>query len=311
MTPFEGFASSDFDAFEERKWASHAFNRERLEAKLKLGSLGKALEAGLGQELAGLEMGVTDERPSVFNQQRVSHLCLYFQRDAGDRAALDAILDRSRSIAQNVLDPAPHHRHVSVGMRLHREGLTAGLWLHRDAWVDWKNAVERCKKYGETERLGSLLQGLPAGVCVGQGEDLPPDAPAAQGAAVEALVAGLGEAQPFTVIGQVLPRAEPALAGPGLVDRLLGLLRPLLPVLRFIAWSGQNDHHQVKAVIQVHKDKVEKQFREIRPGDGVRIARGLAAGRLGVVESLGHKGTVKVRMGPVLLSLRLEDLAPT
>jgi hypothetical protein len=311
MTPFEGFAASDFDAFEERKWASHAFNRERLEAKLKLSALGKALEAGLGPELAGLEMGLTDERPSVFNQQRVSHLCLYFHRDAGDRAALDAILDRSRSMAQNVFDSAPHHRHVSLGVRLHREGLSSGLWLHRDAWVDWKNAVERCKKYGEADRLGSLLQALPASVCVGQGEDVPGDAPAAQQVAVEALLAGLAEAQPFTVIGQRFPRGEPALAGPDLVDRLLGLLRPLVPVLRFIAWSGQNDHHQVRAVIQVHKDKVEKQFREIRSGSEVRIARGLAAGRVGVVESIEHKGTVKVRLGPVLLALKLEDLAPT
>jgi len=311
MTPFEGFSAADFDAFEERKWASHAFNRERLEAKLRLTALGRALEAGLGAELAGLELGLTDERPSVFNQQRVSHLCLYFYRDSSQRAALDAILDRSRSLEQNLLDSAPHHRHLALGLRLDRGGLTTGLWLHRDAWVDWKNAVERCKKYGEGDRLGILLQALPEEILLGHGEDLPPGAPAARDVSVDALLAGLGEASPFTVIGLRLDRSDPALAGAALDERLLGPLRPLLPLLRFIAWSSQNDHHQVRAVIQDHKEKVEKRFRELRPGHEVRIARGLAAGRIGVVESIERKGTVKLRLGPVLLSVKLEDLAPT
>jgi hypothetical protein len=310
MELFEGFQPGDFDAFEERKWTSHAFNRERLEAKLKLTALGKALEAALVEDLTGLESGLTDERPSVFNQQRVSSLSLFFHRDSAARQALDGILDRSFSMQQNVLDSAPHHRHAALVVRLGPRGLTAGLFLHRQAWVDWKNAQERCRKYGESERLEGLLQALPEGVRLAVGEELPADAPEARRASAAEFLTGFESAEPYTILAQPFSREQACLGCPDALPEVGEALRAVLPVFRFVAWSRQNDHHQVKAVIQEHREKVEKKFQDLRAGDEVRIARGLAAGKIGVVDAIERKGQVKVRIGPMLVAVKMDDLVP-
>ena len=81
MSPFSGFTPENFDAFAEEKWASHAYNRERLEVKLSLTSLGKACELGILQTLPDLEMGLTEERPSIFNQHKVKAQSVFFLRN--------------------------------------------------------------------------------------------------------------------------------------------------------------------------------------------------------------------------------------
>jgi len=85
---FSGFTQADFTAFEESKWSSNAFNRERLEVKLKLSELGRELAPGLFSKLPEQEMGMTEERPSIFNQHKVDSLALFFIRDAESRRHL-------------------------------------------------------------------------------------------------------------------------------------------------------------------------------------------------------------------------------
>lgn len=308
MSPFEGFSSADFDAFAEEKWASNAFNLGRLEVKLKLTALGKEILTLAGGVFEGQEMCLTEERPSIFNQHRVTDLTLFFYRDIEARKQLGAILDKAKSIADNVLDAAPHHRHIVLGARVDRGGLQAGLFLHRDAWVDWKNAVERCRAYGETERLAGILQSLPESVRYGRGAGLEPEAGPARQIGCQAVLDGFEQASPWTIFGQAIGRADPALAGSGLAGRLAELFLALAPLFAFIGWNRQNDHNALKDVIKEHQRKVQRQFRSLGIGDEVRIVKGLASGRVGVVEQIEKRGVVKVRIGLMVMSVQMQDL---
>lgn len=308
MPLFEGFVDADFDAFLERKWTSHAFNLERLQVKLKLAALGKCLTEILGAEIQGLEAGVTDERPSVFNGHQVADGWLYFYRDQKSRAVLGTILDRSRSIADNVNDPAPHHCHIVLGVRIDQRGLDVGLWLHRDAWLDWKNAVERCRGYGEEEHLGAILADLPASIAYCR-EGRLPEGPRTSPIDRQAVLQGFESATPWTVFGQSIARGDTVLSDGSLKECLRDCFQALLPLRAFIAWRPDNDHHNLKDALRVHKEKAERQFKEIQVGDRIRVQRGLAQGREGVIESIEKKGVLKVRMGLLVMSIKVDDVA--
>jgi hypothetical protein len=308
MAAFEGFCDSDFDVFAEKKWASNAFNRERLEVKLKLTALGKDLAADLFKRFPGQEMGLTEERPSIFNQHKVQELTLYFLRDEAARRQLEGILDRQTSIAEKVQDPAFHHKHLTLGVRLHQGGIEAGLYLHQHAWVDWKNAQERCKEYFEQGRLQEEIRALPESLKYCRGERLLPACPAARTLTCAAVLGDFGQAGPWTIFGELVDRKEACAAAAGLTERIGRLFETLTALHAFLGWRRDNDYHHLKDALKEQKQKVERKFVEFKPGDEVRIKNGLAAGRIGVIDSLERKGVVKVRLGVVLMSLKMEDL---
>lgn len=309
MSPFEGFENKDFDAFEESKWVSNAFNLERLEVKLKLSSLGKIIEGQLGEKLSDLEMDLSEERPSIFNQHKVSHLTLFFYRDLKARKQVGSLLDKSRTIADNVMDAAPYHRHISLCVRVRKSGIEAGIFIHRNSWLDWKNAVERCKSYGESDRLAGILSGLGPGVKYSTGEGLSEDAESASEINTVSFIEGLEKADPYTIVGEIFSYQSSIVRQAEFVGRVADLFGSLLPLFRFISWTHENDFHGLKDAIKKQQDKAQRKFSSIEVGDKVRIVSGLASGRLGVVDAIEKKGVVKVRMGLLVMSLRIEDLA--
>jgi hypothetical protein len=308
MASFEGFSVSDFDAFEEKKWASNAFNRERLEVKLKLAALGNELDQELSDGLKGLEKGLTEERPSIFNQHRVQDLTLFFFRDEKERRALGGILDKAKSIADIVQDPAAHHRHITMGVRVGHRGVEAGLWLHRDAWVDWKNVVQRCSEHWEREKLGEVVGDLPGSIRYGRGRGLSADSSPAKDVKPEEILEGFQNAQPWTVFGEGFEREDPVLGSGELTRRVAGLFSSLVPLHSFISWRRDNDFHKLKEVIKEQQEKANMGFKSLKPGDPVRVLKGLATGHVGVVDSLERKGVVKVRLGAMVVSLKIEEL---
>ncbi|MFC1654969.1 hypothetical protein ACFL2F_04100 [Myxococcota bacterium] len=308
MGSFEGFSASDFDAFDEKKWGSHAFNRERLEVKLKLTALGNELKEGFPDGLPGLEMGLTEERPSIFNQHKVRDLTLFFFRSEKERHALGGILDKAKSIGDFLQDPAAHHRHIILGVRVGFKGVEAGLWLHRDAWVDWKNVVQRCNETWERDKLGEVVEDLPGSIQFGRGAGLSADAVPAKGLKPEEILEGFGIAEPWTVFGEGFERGDSLLGSGDLTGKLAGLFAALVPLHLFIGWRRDNDFHELKEVIKENKEKATRKFKSLEPGDEVRVLKGLAAGHVGVVDSLERKGVVKVRLGTMMVSLRIEEL---
>jgi transcription antitermination factor NusG len=308
MASFEGFSASDFDAFEEKKWVSNAFNRERLEVKLKLTALGNELKSKFPDGLPELQMGITEERPSIFNQHNVRDLTLFFFRNEKERRALQGILDKAKSIADMVQDSAAHHRHINMGVRVSQAGVEAGLWLHRDAWVDWKNVVQRCKEHWERDKLGEVVEDLPESIRFGRGSGLTADAQPAKKVEPEEILGGFGDAEPWTVFGEGFERGDPLLGSEELTGKLTGLFGALVPLHKFIGWRRDNDFHELKEVIKEHKEKVTRKFKSLKKGDSVRVLKGLAAGHVGVVDSMERKGVVKVRLGTMLVSLQIEEL---
>jgi hypothetical protein len=308
MSSFGGFCSTDFEAFDPKKWSSHAYNRERLEVKLKLTDLGKALAQHLAQQLAGQEIGLTEERPSIFNQQKVKDLTLFFTRGSEARRELEAIVEKQCSLKEKILDPALHHKHINVGLRIHADGVEFGLWLHRDAWVDWKNLVERCKEHYERQKLVELLAGLDSSLSFFQGERPTATVTPACSVAVEQLTGSPESAQPWTFYGECLANTDQVVAGPQLTDRVAQTFARLWPLHQFIAWRRDNDFHRLREVLKERREKGKMQFSALRTGDEVRILKGLAAGRTGVVEEIEKKGILKVRLGLMVMAVRVEDV---
>ncbi len=309
MGSFEGFATADFDAFAQNKWSSHAFNRERLEVKLKLSSLGKELVQRLAPKLEGEQVVVTEERPSIFNQHQAKHLTLYFIRSEKERRLLDSILDRGKSVAELVNDPALHHKHIILGIRLSHQGLEAGLWVHRDAWVDWKNVVQRCREHWELDHLGEMVRALPGSIQHVRGHGLfdNPTSPLVELGA-QGLLDAFQLEGPWTILGERRERSAPLGTSDELLGWLSGLFDALLPLLHFIRWRGENDFHELKDVLKGQKQKAEQRFTAIKVGDEVRVTKGLASGKIVTVESLERKGVAKVWFGNMLIQLKIEDL---
>jgi preprotein translocase subunit YajC len=304
----EQFTLSDFEAFEESKWASHAFNRERLETKLKLTQLGKELGAELNRKLPDLEMCLTEERPSIFNQHRVDNLTLFFLRNEDSRRVLGVILDKTKSIAEHVNDPALHHRHINLAVRIRKDGLDAGLWLHKNAWVDWKNLVERCREYWERDNLKGLVSALPETIKYSCGTSLEEGDRAARMVTPEEIINEFTQMSPWTIFGETFGRSELMSEPSTLSNRLGELFSTLVPLYSFIAWRKDNDYHEIKEVLKQQEEKAQRRFSSLKPGDEVRILKGLASGRVGVIESLERKGIVKVRLGTMVISLKAEEL---
>jgi hypothetical protein len=309
MNSFCGFTSTDFDAFDPKKWSSHAYNRERLEVKLKLSDLGKALMHQLAQQLAGQEPGLTEERPSIFNQQKVRDLTLFFARGSEARRELEAIVEKHCSMAEKVLDPALHHKHIIVGLRIHADGIEFGLWLHHDAWVDWKNLIERCKEHYEREKLVEIIAGLDDSLCFFQGDRPTTAMTRARSVAVDQLIGSQGDAQPWTFYGEYLGCSDAVAAGPQLIERVAQTFIRLWPLHQFITWRRDNDFHRLREVLKERREKGKMQFSALKTGDEVRILKGLAAGRTGVVEEIEKKGILKVRMGLMVMAVKVEDVA--
>lgn len=308
MPLFEGFSGSDFHAFDESKWSSHAFNRERLEVKLKLTALGKDVAGPLQEKVPDQEMGVSEERPSIFNQHCVRDMALYFTRSEQTRHELGSILDKALSMADNVQDPAHHHRHMLLGLRIHQRGAVAGLWLHENAWVDWKNLVQRCREHWDRERFGEVLAGLPEDILYSRGATVPAQTRRANLLQPGEVIEDFSRQGPWTFFGRSLERSEPVLASPDLAGILLGLFGALAELHAFIGWRRDNDFHDLKGAIKEQKQKARIRFSSLQAGDQVRVLKGLAAGRVGVVDSIEHKGTVKIRLGTMVIAVKIEEL---
>ncbi len=304
---FSGFTQADFTAFEESKWSSNAFNRERLEVKLKLSELGRELAPGLFSKLPEQEMGMTEERPSIFNQHKVDSLALFFIRDAESRKDLALILDRATSIADHVSDPALQHRHIAFTVRLRREGVEAGIFLHKNAWVDWQNVVHRCREHFEREKFMSLLAALPESISYQHGERLRPSATLDEFAEPE-IIACLEQADPWSFFGKAFEKDDAVLESRQLVDEIRSVFECLVPLHSFVAWRRDNDFHELREKLKQQKEKAQRKFSSVKVGDQVRILKGLASGRVGVVESIERKGVVKVRLGTIVVAVSIEEL---
>jgi hypothetical protein len=313
---FPGFTAADFDAYQEKKWKSNVFNRERLDVKQKLVALGRELQGTmLAPDGSPLAAEPSVEHPTLWNHKQVEAQHLYFSRNEGSRKELDAIIDRGKSIASMIDDPSPQRNHLFLAVTLTEQALELSLKLHPDARVDRENLERKCEDHFEREKLLHLLRGLD-GFRVGITPELLPVselddgklgeliAQFGKGGSPQALT--LGAPQRLLYVGRALPRQEALDAGGALVDRAKALLQSLLPVYRFIAWSRDNDFLSIREALQ--KEKQQKRQKGLAKNDPVRIVRGMFAGKQGIVQEVDAKGGLRVLVGKVAVKLGAEDV---
>jgi hypothetical protein len=314
---FPGFAASDFDAYQPKKWKSNVFNRERMEVKQKLLALGRELQGALpGPDGAPLAVDSSVEHPALWNHKQVEAQHLFFSRNEGARRELDRIIDRSKSMASMIEDPTPLRNHVFLAVTLGHDGLELSLKLHPDAKIDRQNLERKVEDHFEREKLLHLLHALHPQFQVGVTPELFPIGDVDETRLSE-IVAKLAAPQPTMTLpgaphklfwlGRTLPRDEAIAAGPGVIDAARTALASLLNVYKFIAWSRDNDFVSMRETLQ--KEKQAQRQKGVAKNDVVRIIRGMFAGKQGVVQEIDAKGALKVLVGKVAVKVDAADVA--
>jgi hypothetical protein len=307
--PFTGFGESDFKAYEPKKWSSNAYTLERRKAKDKLLALSRAVQEQLQKELAGLELVGSDEAPTVANGKKVEAQWAFFVRDSEARAALKPFLETTDLQAgANLFDIALQHQHAVLALRLDLEGLDLRVDLAGKAKVDRENFAEKLKQGWARDQWVQLCRGLPAGAKVGF-EPNPKLAAEIDPGDFEGLAEPIKGDAAF-VVGARVPKSDPVLGNEGLIDLVLERTRAMLAVYRFLAWSRDNDHRQIKEALKKTQEERAKRAAAFQPGDRVTILAGLFAGRSGYLAELDAKGRAKVMVGPVSVSVEAKDLKP-
>jgi hypothetical protein len=314
---FPGFTAADFDAYQQKKWKSNVFNRERLDVKQKLVALGRELQGTmLAPDGSPLAVEPSVEHPALWNHKQVEAQHLWFSRNEGARKELDAIIDRGKSIASMIDDPSPQRNHLFLAATLGEQALELSLKLHPDARVDRENLERKCDDHFEREKLLHLVRGLGDGYRVGitpnllpvseldEGKMLELVAQLAKDASPQALT--LGAPHKLLYVGRAIARDAAVAAGSGVVDEARATLQALLPIYKFIAWSRDNDFVSIKEALQ--KEKQQKRQKGLVKNDAVRIIRGMFAGKQGVVQEVDAKGGLRVLVGKVAVKLAAEDV---
>lgn len=308
---FAGFSSSDFDAYEPRKWKSNVFNRERMEVKQKLVDLGRVIESSLrDSDGAPLAVETSVEHPAHFNHKQVEAQHLYFSRNEGARKELDAILDREKTMTSLFDDPSPQRNHVFLAVTLRHGGLELALRLHPDAKIDRENFERKLADHFEGEKAEYLVRALD-GYLVGVGESLRPttDITTVELAAILGQLSATstpGQAPALFEIVRRFSREEVSNAGTNLATDVARELERLLPLFHFVAWTRTNDFVLMRE--QLQKEKQHKAQRGLSRNDAVRIVRGIMSGKAGVVQEIDGKGTLRVLVGKMMVKLEADDV---
>lgn len=307
LAPFRGFAYQDFAAYAPEKWASNLHTRARTEVRDKLNALGRLLAPHLLARAPDLAWSTNDPAPNVFNGRKVDAQRLTFTRGEEQQRQLSTLIDKEKSIADNLKDAAHEKRHLMLGVAVEHGGLTAELALHRNASVDLRNAAQKLLDPWEHKRLGLLLTALaeahpdltfraPAG-------DLPlPDLqPEHVTAALDALASGQGERVAFALH---LPADDPRVQSEHLAQHLTALLLDLLPLYLHLRWARDNDFMALRAELEKKRDLSRREGVTLEPGDAVHITSGLFAGKDGVVQELDKKGMARVAIGKLVVQVK-------
>ena len=296
---FTGISVAHLDAFEERKWSSHRFGLERMRAAGALAALERRLAPALAVKTEGLAWARSDPTPGVFNDHRVDGLWLYLERTGAERAEVNRVVDRELSIADTLRQPHATRRFAFAGVRLDRDGLSAGFWLHAKAVLDRRNLAAALKDPMERGRLPVILEELPAGVTVTLDAA---EWTLAQWAAGEA--SSLDALSGWCRCVLRWDRDAAVAAGADLADAVAAVLPGFIGLFRYAAWSAGTDRLGLaRKLKEERKDRVKKAT-GLQPGDPVQVTQGLLSGQRGEVVGVDARGRVKLRVG--LMSIDMD-----
>lgn len=298
---FEGFAAEDFDAFEERKWASNRFNLERMKTRARLEALGRDVGAALAPDLQGLVFRTTLHNPDVFNRNCVRHCWLFLDRPEDEKSEMTPLIDRDIALKTQVQQSIPEQHFAISGVALDFAGAAVFFRLYSDALLDRRNLAARLADPVERQQFPAVLAQLPPGASLQlAGDDFPlPGTPDA----AEAFRKRVEDYSGWLTLEYRFDRKDPLLAGAAFTAASVDLLRPLLAVWRFAAWSRTNDRLRIARTIKEEKRTRARKLSGFNPGDDVLISSGLLAGKRGTVEEVDDRGRVKIRIGRVSVDM--------
>jgi hypothetical protein len=307
---FTGFLPADFGAYEKKKWTSNAYTLARRGAKDRLLALGRAIQEELSEELGALEMGASDEAPSVANGRKVTAQWVFFTRDAKARAALKPFLSRTDLTAGAALfDISVQHQHVCLTLKLDNDGLAVNVELAGKATVDRDNVKAKLSMEEGVKGLLELAHNLPGGTALGfegrlvSGLDL-------DASHIASFVEGLAGEDTF-VVEALIPKDEEALGTEAFIGTAVEYVAELLPALHFFAWTEENNYARLGVTLAQEKKKAKEKEQatlpEIQPGSRVIILSGLFQGRPGYLAEI-EKGKAKVMVGPVSVTVDAKDI---
>ncbi len=313
--PFAGFREEDFDAYQRKKWRSNTYTLARREAKDRILALTRTIEEELKEELTGLELGASEEAPSVANGRQVKAQWVFFTRSSEARAALTKHLNKTDLMSgANLFDIAVNHQHACLILRLDERGLAVGVELATKASVDLKNSAGKLGSADARAELLGILQSLPNNSQLVWRDERTPTIDVSD-AQLELLHSDLLAHSSTLKFESLLPRDEEILRSEALIGTVEELLAPFVPLYRFLAWSQDNNYAEIsleppKPVGNSKKKKKPDKPRgstQLAPGARVTILTGLFSGRMGYVAEI-ERGKAKVMVGPVAVTVDASDL---
>ncbi|MCB9547301.1 MAG: hypothetical protein H6706_15835 [Myxococcales bacterium] len=251
ISGFEGFGDADFDVYRPACWSNNLHNLDRMRTKARVKVLADRLLAAVGD--AELVVEASSEIPSVWNGRQVRDQWAYLLRSDAARRRLQPVVARSVDLATRVKDPAEHHRHLLLAVRIDEAGVEVGLRIHQHATVDLANLLGRADRAGG--ELAALVAALPADVTLG-GEAVTP-----AGLLAAARAAQRGEAE-WLLVSRTWARADAIAAAAELAEAVVATAEALLPLFRFVAWTPDNDHVGVQEKLESIAEAVEHRKEE-------------------------------------------------
>lgn len=315
--PFEGFVEADFDAFERKKWSSRVYTLERRAARQKIVTLLREAMAAMPEAFASLELGASDDAPSMANQRKVDSVWAFLTRPESVRMALASRLAKNDlADAASLFDIAIEHQHASLLLVVRQEGFRVELHLSPKARVDRMNVARKLAYAEDRSSLVEMFSGLSAGAQAGFPDTLV-DAHSVDEQVFESWTPRWeSDREPF-VVRVDIERDNETLASPDFVQTLQSDLQSLAAVYNHLAWSRDNDFAKIGVgqAIEKAEKKISKSKKaaaaapgSLEPGARVTILSGLFAGRSGYLAEQEGKGKVKVMVGPVSVSVPISDI---
>jgi len=303
-----GFDAADYDAFLPKKQGSNAFTLERRRVKEKLQTVARRLGECAPEAVRGLDLETSEDAPSVMNARKVKAVSAYFVRPSATRAGLKALLATDLGAGAHLFEIAVHQQHAHLELRVDLEGIAVGVRIPSGARVDRENVAEKLRLDWAREELGGHLKTLPE-AWAGFEDAVEP----AGGVSLETMAAwaeAIERSESAWIVEARFPRDDAPLHGPSWAEEGADLMARFAPVLRFLAWSKENDHTRVREVVAKKLDEAEQRAPRIETGTRVTILGGLFSGRAGYVAEVDHKGKAKVMVGPVTITVDADDLKP-
>ncbi len=295
LTSFEGLTAEDFDVYRPECWSSNVHNLKRMKAKERVLALTRLAREKLG---LALELEASSEIPSVWNGRQVQDQWAYLLRTPDERRSLQPVLARRLDLATRVADPAEHHRHALLFVRLDHEVLEVGLRANEHATIDLANLLARAQ--ADAAGLAQAIDGLPAEIRLGADAD-----PTAGGLIEAAQAARSGDAEWF-VVARRFPREAATDQGEGLADAAAEVLDALRPLHAYLSWSPENDHLEISTEIVTLAAERDEAARAAASRASERqeardarqeASRAATAARLAELEAW-KKSTLKARLPP-------------